>query len=201
MPHGQAYTAVSILKKLQEKSIDPKQLTAHQRKLCIRYFMDDQPEVTIAQMAKYLGINHSTISRIKNQIIRQDGWIVDKIDQRLWMTKIIRTGETVMTKLWQQVEKADNSKAKVSSLMGVHKVLMDITDKLMDMGYLERKPIEIEGRLTLLDIIKIANEKNPRSFIQRQIENLQQPASSGSASNGSSNGSHAGNGNGVAEVH
>ena len=149
MAQGQAKSATFLLRQIRENKLDAKRLTTHQRRLCIRYLLEEEPGTSEYAMAELLGTSRSAVNRYKNQIVEQDGWIVDKLDVRLYATNLIRRYNIWIVKLEQK-----RLWDKAASL------LKDLTDLLMELGVLRRAPMPInmsaEGQITLQEIVKRA---------------------------------------------
>lgn len=150
MAQGQAKSATFLLKLIREKQLDAKQLTTHQRRLCLRYLLEEEPGLSEYELADLLGTSRAAINRYKHQIIEQDGWIVDRLDTRLYAANLIRRFHIWVTKLEQK-----GAWAKAASLQ------KDLTEMLLELGVLkgtvhamtERSP---QAQITFLEIVKLA---------------------------------------------
>jgi len=158
MSQGQAKSPTFLIKQIESKAIEPKSLTSHQRKICVRYFIDEKPEVTEHQMAEFLGTSRASISRYKKQVIRQDGWIVDKLDPRLYMVHLCRITQTRINKISQAAVNDPKLWEKA------HNLEMELCEKLMDLGFLSRlnnddpDNLNSQKEFTLQEILKLASE-------------------------------------------
>ncbi|MBI4244522.1 MAG: helix-turn-helix domain-containing protein [Planctomycetes bacterium] len=145
MAQGQAKSPVFLLGKIREKVIDPKALTQHQRKICIRHLLEEEPGLSEYQMAALLGVPRSTVNRYKHEILRQDGWVVDQLDVRLYSTNLIRKHSIWISKLEQQ-----QSWYKAASL------LKSFTEQLIDLGVLVRVDPSADQRMTIQEFLRKA---------------------------------------------
>lgn len=153
MALGHAKSATFLLEQIASRKLDAHELTPHQRKLCLRLLLDEKPEATERQIAQLLGTSHSAIARYKHQIIDQDKWIVDKMDPR-WYACHLRQATRARIKKLEQKEKWE----------AAHKLEMDLADKLMELGILDKAPVKFEGQVTLLELYQLANRRQEGSY-------------------------------------
>lgn len=142
---GQAKSAIFLLRSIQQKTLDPKTLTPHQKRVCIRYFLEEQPGMTQEQMGEVLATPQSWVSRFMSQIKRQDGWIVDRLDPRSEGADYIRATRARIKKL-EQKEKWESA----------HRLHTEMLETLMEMGLLHRAPVEVKGEVSFKEIVKLA---------------------------------------------
>ena len=152
-----------ILQQLQLRRIEPKQLTRHQRKLCVRFFMDEHPGMGEQQVGKIIGTSHSQVSRLRQEVIWQDAWKVEQIDYKRYASELIRTYHTVLGKLManaERLEQASEPRRFQAAVVWekVGQTFKTMTDQLMELGILKRAPIEFKGQITLLELLNRARE-------------------------------------------
>lgn len=166
MESGKASSATFWLRQIKEKRLNPKNLTTHQRRLCVRHFMDSNPELSQRQMAEILGTTHPSVARYINDIIKQDVRIVqfDPYEHAVDLKK--RTAARI-NKVHMLAHKLETQAIPDHFHAGVlwqkaHEMEMDYIEKLQDLGVLPKiaTPIEIKGSveatLTLQEIVKLA---------------------------------------------
>ena len=137
--------ASRILKLISEDKLDAKQLTTHQRRICVR-FMLHEGKWTQSEIADILGVHRSQIVRDKCKIRKQDSWMLNEIDERQFATDLMRVAELASARLFRKgLEKY------------AWQVQRECLESLQSLGYLEKKPIEVKGHLTLLEVLNFAN--------------------------------------------
>ena len=151
MAQGQAKSAVFLLRGIKDKTVEASRLTTHQRRLCIRHLLDEQPELSQGQIAHILATSRQSVGRYINQVHEQDKWIVKKNDPYAWAARLVRNADVSMTKLRQQ-----------GKWFLAHKVEMDLTAELRELGVLPKIATPIKHELgegaahTLQEIVKRA---------------------------------------------
>ena len=137
--------ATWILRQIAEKKIDATILTAHQRRICVRYMLHER-KWTQAQIAEILMVHPFTIHRDKKEILEQNSWILDEIDTRAFALELIATAEAASAKLF--------SKGREKDAWTVQK---ECVEALQNLGYVKRAPVEFKGHLSLLEILNFGN--------------------------------------------
>lgn len=184
MANDRLKSAEFLLKQIQAKTLKPESLTRHQRKLCVRYFMDEHPQTTERQMGRVLELSHSTVSKMKKEILWQDGWLVEQLDYKSYASNLIRTTNTVITKLIQNavaLEGGSRPHPFYASAVWqkVSNVMNELTNQLLELGVLRRAPLEFKGQMTLLELLnrvrdqrarRLAEASAPSQSGQRQTE-------------------------------
>jgi len=148
-------SAVFLLKQLSEKTISPQQLSTHQRRICVRFMLQERKHSS-HEMAAILQIHSVTVRRYTQQILEQNSWMLDDIDERKIAVDIIQSADVACARLFRKGREKDAFTIK-----------KDAIELLQSLGYLKRKPIEVEANLTLLEIIKLAHantETNQETF-------------------------------------
>lgn len=135
-----------LLGMILEKKLWPEQLTTHQRRVCVRQMLHER-KWTVTEIADILGVHRVTVSRDKNLIMTQDAWILDEIDTRKVAVRAIQDAEWVSAHLFREGRLKDG--------WAVRKELIEI---LQGLGYVQQKPKEIRGQISLLDILNSESE-------------------------------------------
>lgn len=144
-------SATTILKLLASKSLTKEQLNKHQRRICVRYMLHEG-KWTQQEMAEILGAHRTQIARDKAKIKEQDAMALDGIDERSFALDIIKLNEIAVARL---LRKGKEFEAVI--------VQDKCLKSLQSLGYLERKPIEVKGHLTLLEVLNFASRNgNPQ---------------------------------------
>lgn len=144
-------SAPFLLGLIAKQKIEPQQLTKHQRRVCVRYLLQDMKH-TQTEIATILKTTCATVTRDKQQIIKQNAWYVDDIDEKKWVVDLIQTAEVAAARLFRN---------------GKHKEAFDVKVKCIEMlqslGYITKKPLEVDltAQLSFQELLKHASEIKP----------------------------------------
>ena len=133
-----------LLKLISEQKLEPKQLTTHQRRICVRFLLQ-QGSYTQFEIAQILHIPEVYVYRDKKKIQEQNQWMLDDLDERRIAVDIIQTAERSIARL-----------SKASKQKEAWTVAREMVEVLQTLGYLKRAPIEFKGQVTLEEILKLA---------------------------------------------
>ncbi len=138
-------SAIFFLKKISDKQLEPKQLTRHQRRLCVRYLLTERKH-TQQEIASILGVVESVITNDKRKIMEQNVWMVDNIDERQVAVDLAITADVASARLFRKGKEKE-----------AFDVMRQAVDVLQSLGYLKRTAIEIKGEVSIQEILKLAN--------------------------------------------
>ncbi len=139
-----ASSATFYLSQISKNLIDPKQLTRHQRRICVRYLLNDRKH-TQQEIAAILGVAESQISRDKRRIMEQNAWMAENIDERQVAVELARAGEAATARLFRKGKEKEAFEVQAKTI-----------DVLQSLGYLKRAPVELKGLLSIQEILKLA---------------------------------------------
>ena len=148
-PQKTSQSAIFLLKQLHAQAIDPKKLTRRQRELCVRHLIMEY-RYSQQQIGDIVGCTRESVSRIKSRLLEQDSWMLTSLDERKIAVDLMQKAEMCFTRLVKQ------EKYREAWVVTKEKI-----EALQSLGYIYKKPLELEGQITLLDILKNAN--SPRS--------------------------------------
>ena len=136
-----------LLRQLSEKRLIPKDLTSHQRILCIQYMWREQ-KWTQSEMGEILGVHQTAVSRVVIRLRQHSAHMLDAIDQRAVAVELINCAEAVCSKL-MRAGKED----------AAWKVRKELVESLQTLGFISKEPIRLEGslKLSLREVIELAN--------------------------------------------
>lgn len=136
-----------IYRQLQEKRMVAKELTNHQRVLCVQYMLHEK-KWTRLEIADVLSIHRHTVSSIERRLLHHAATALDMIDQRSVAIGLVNTAEVACARLMR----AGNDAA-------AWKIEKELIEMLQTLGFISKEPIRIEGnlRLTLREVIELAN--------------------------------------------
>lgn len=169
---GEPTTLNWMLNGIKDKKIDPKTLSVHQRKILVRYFLTEHMEMSYRQIAELCGTSHTWITRYRQSMLQQDGWVVDQLDVRAYAVHLIQSTKWTVLALRK---KGEAEKAQ--------KIEFQLAQTLMELGYLPKAPIQVKNAtgMTLWDIL-MESQKAPKDIDAKLIEET--TADEGAGSNG-----------------
>lgn len=150
-------SAVFLLEQIQKKALQPEQLTKHHKKICVRYLLSDK-KYSMLEIGTLMKIPTSTLYRYRDEIRLQNEYMLSDLDERKLALEWIEAGETACARLFRKGKEKD-----------AIEVLTRMMEALQSLGYVKRKPIEIEGDVTLEEILKRGKEK--RTELPRYSDN------------------------------
>lgn len=171
-------SAIFLLQQIQSKALDPKKMTRRQREVCVRHLLNEY-KYSQQEIAGIVGCVRETVSHIRSRILKQDSWMLDDVDERKIAVDLMQKAEMCFTKLVK--------KEKYKEAWNVEKEKVEV---LQSLGYVTHEPIKIEGQITLLELLKRANQQPAGQFIsdsQRRRFETEEELAAGNG-NGSSHG-------------
>lgn len=156
---GEPTTLNWLLNGIKNKTVDPKKLSVHQRKILVRYFLTEHMEMSYRQIAEICGTSHTWITRYRQSMLQQDGWVVDQLDVRAYAVHLIQSTKWTVLALRK---KGEAEKAQ--------KIEFQLAQTLMEMGYLPKAPIQLKYAtgMTLWDILA-ESQKAPKDIDAKLI--------------------------------
>lgn len=144
-------SAPFLLGLISKQKVDPTQLTTHQRRICVRYLLQDMKH-TQTEIAVILKTTCATVTRDKQQIIKQNSWYVDDIDEKKWVVDLIQTAEVASARLFRGGKPKEGFDVKVKCI-----------EMLQSLGYITKKPLEVDltAQLSFQELLKRASEIKP----------------------------------------
>ncbi len=171
---GEPTTLNFLLNGIKNKTIDPKKLSIHQRKILVRYFLQEHMEMPYSQISELTGSAPNWVSRYRNRMLQEDGWVVDQLDVRAYAVHLITTTKWSVLKLRQ--------KGKIEQ---AQKIEFQLVEVLMELGYLPKAPIQIKNAtgMTLWDILMEA-QKAPIKELNGKLIEQEEGTHEGAGGNG-----------------
>lgn len=142
-------SAPYLLKLISEQKLNPRALSTHQRRICVRFLLQSRNHTQL-EIANILHVPESYVSRDKKKIQQQNEWMMDEVDERRMALEIMMAAHTASPRLFRKGKEKE-----------AVEVLRIAVDTLQTLGYLKRAPIEFKGQLTLQEILKLANGPDP----------------------------------------
>ncbi len=140
-----------LLEQLNTGRLDAKQLTIHQRRICVAHLLYERT-CTSYEIAKRLKIHPVTVRRYIQKIKKENLWMLDSVDARSMVLDLIQTAEVVQARLFNLERYKD-----------AWNVLRELVEILLSLGYLKPKQSSVEENLTIQEMLKLVSESEYRS--------------------------------------
>ena len=151
---GPLQSATFLLKSISNKQLEPSQLTPHQRRLCVRYLLHDMKH-TCVEISEILKVHPVTVRKDKQKILKQDTWVLDDLCEiKNVAASAVGVAERAITNLFKQNKNKDAWVVK-----------RELIEMLQSLGYIERKPMELNANLTLLEMLKLAADPKDEKLL------------------------------------
>ncbi len=149
-----AGNVVDILKKIRERSLDPKEISVSDRRVCVAYLrLEGYTQEEIAQIFK---VHRQTIIRDEKANRREAAKLVDDIDVKSVAGNLI---------VWAGHLAAKALREKDYGL--AWKIQRDLISDLQSLGYLPRSPEQYHVQIgTFVDLVQLATKKVDAEVIE-----------------------------------
>lgn len=179
-------TAVFLLQCIKDGKIKKEQLTKRQRLICAMYLLAEQ-KWTHQEIGNIIGVHYVTVGRYAQEIRRVNKFILNDIEEHSWAVGLIQTAETAAANLFRAGRQRDAWAVK-----------KELTETLQSLGFLKRKPIEIEGKMSFKALMEMVHsettegsEDDRRTIDVERPSGLPAPETNGNGLKGNGqNGSH-----------
>lgn len=144
-------SAPFLLNLISKQQIDPKQLTKHQRRICVRFLIQDMKH-TQAEIGAIMKVTQATVSRDRKLIVKQNMWYLDDLDERKFVVELIQTAEVASARLFRGGKNKEAFDVKVK-----------LVEMLQSLGYITKKPLEVDltAQMSFQELLKRASEIKP----------------------------------------
>lgn len=139
--------AVFILKLLSNGKMEKKSLTSRQRYICAVYLMYEQ-KYTHQEIANILGLHRVTVHQYSQRMHRDEAFSLDTLTARMVAISAIQKAEVASARLFRKGEEKD-----------AVELYFKLIDKLQSLGFLPKKPLEIEGKMSFVKLMEIVNSE------------------------------------------
>ena len=139
--------ASEILLKIQNKVLNPEELTAEQRRVCVRFLIQDR-KMTKLEMAEVLHVSRETIYQDKKALEKNDSGVSLMIDEIEIVNDLVSIAECAVWRLFRKGKEKD-----------AFDVYDKFVDRLQSLGYVKRvaQEFNLKGQISLLEVFGIVN--------------------------------------------
>lgn len=149
-----ARNVVDILKRIRERSLNPKEISIFDRRLCVAYLRHEG--YTQEEIAQVFGVSRQTIIRDEKAIRRELAKLVDEIDVKSYAGELIASARHIKAKALRKKE--------YSLAWNIERGLLS---DLQSLGYLPRSPEKHQVQVgTFLDLVQMATKQVDSTVIE-----------------------------------
>ena len=154
-----AGNVVDILKRIRERSLDPKEISISDRRVCIAYLrLEGYTQEEIAQIFK---ISRQTIIRDEKANRQEAAKLVDEIDVKSIAGDLIISASHLAAKALREKDYGLAWRIKT-----------ELIGKLQSLGYLPRSPEQYHVQIgTFVDLVQLAMKKVDAEVIEPGVDN------------------------------
>lgn len=154
-----AGNVVDILKRIRERSLDPKEISIPDRRVCVAYLrLEGYTQEEIAEIFK---INRQTIIRDEKANRQEAARLVDEIDVKSVAGDLIISASHLSAKALREKDYGLAWRIKT-----------ELIDKLQSLGYLPRSPEKHHVQVgTFLDLVQLASTQVDAEVIEPEANN------------------------------
>ena len=154
-----ASNVVDILKRIREQSLNPKEISTSDRRVCVAYLRLEG--YTQEEIAEIFRVSRQTIIRDEKANRRDAARLVDDIDVKSVAGSLIA---------WARHLAAKALREKNYAL--AWKIQRDLVSDLQSLGYLPRSPEQYHVQIgTFLDLVQLAKTKVDAEVIEPESNN------------------------------
>jgi Fe2+ or Zn2+ uptake regulation protein len=119
----------NLIKAIEDKKVKPSQLTTHQRRLIVKYYLEEQSHISNRTIANLIGVSDTHISRMKREVLKKSAWEIEEIDVKILAVSLKKKKEE-----YQRLarEKGDTKLA--------WDIEMDYIEKMQSLGFIFEMP-------------------------------------------------------------
>ena len=125
-------SAVRILKGLEDGLIKKEDLTSHQRKVVVKFYLEELSHTSNRAIAEKIGISDMQVGRIKKFLLRHSVWEIEDVDVKM-----------VAVTLSKKKEEYQRKAAKDGDTALAWRIECDFVEKLAALGFIKLQPARV----------------------------------------------------------
>lgn len=129
----QKLTPLRLIEALDTKVIKPENLSAHQRKVLVKYFMENQSDITNAVLGQMIGITDGQVGRLKKELIKRAVWEIEEIDIKMLAAALLKKKQEYQKKA-----------AKAGNYSLAWQIEKDYIEKMQELGFVYKAPAVVD---------------------------------------------------------
>lgn len=127
--------AVFLINLLQKQTLRPDQLSSHQRKVIVKYFMEEQSNFSNVEIGELVGVTNVHVSRLKRELLRNSLWEIEALDVEMLAVSLKKKKDELQRRAMQISPSPD--------LALVWKIENDFIEKMCEMGFIKLQPARL----------------------------------------------------------
>jgi hypothetical protein len=118
---------VELIKLLQNKKVKPENLSYRERRQIIKYFLEEQSEVSNSQIGELIGTTGQNVGQVKKTLLKAAAWEIDELDVKALAVSLKRRKEEYQRKA-----------AKDHNYSLAWKIEIDFIEKMQSLGFIRK---------------------------------------------------------------
>jgi len=123
---------VELIELLQKKKVKAEDLSYRQRRRIIKYFLEEQSEVSNTQIGELIGTTGQNVGQVKKHLLKEAAWEIDELDVK-----------SLAVSLKKKKEEYQRKAAKDHNYSLAWKIEMDYIEKMQSLGFIHKEPENI----------------------------------------------------------
>jgi len=126
-----------LIEALQNKKIKAEDLTSHERKKIVFYFLENQSDESNVAIGRLLGITSQAVGYLKKQLLKQSAWEIEDIDIKM-----------LAVSLKKKKEEYQRKAVAGKDVRLAWQIEIDYIEKMQSLGFVYKAPEKIQGNFT-----------------------------------------------------
>lgn len=84
------FHVLKLIKRLDSGKVKPKELTSHQRRVVVKYFLEERSDVSDLKIGELIGVTGQAVRWIKRKLIDEAFWQIEELDIKRLATSLLR---------------------------------------------------------------------------------------------------------------
>ena len=118
---------VELIELLQKKKVNPESLSYRERRKVIKYFLEEQSEVSNTQIGELIGTTGQNVGQVKKTLLKEAAWEIDELDIK-----------ALAVSLKKRKEEYQRKAAKDQNYSLAWKIEMDFIEKMQSLGFIRK---------------------------------------------------------------
>ena len=136
---------LKLIEALQKNKFSPQDLTLHQRKKIILYFLEEQSSESNRAIGRLIGISGQAVGQQKNSLLKNSAWEIEDINVKI-----------VAVSLKKKKEEYQRRAMKKDDIRLAWQMEIDYIEKMQSLGFIYEAPKKIQGEFkTTLSMVNL----------------------------------------------
>lgn len=131
---------VSLITGLSSEEIDKENLSPHQRKVIVKYYLENESQTSNVFIARLIGVSDVHVSRIKRQLLEDSAFEIERLD-------VVRMAVSLKKKKEEYQRKASED----GNYNLAWKIELDYIQAMQELGFVYKAPTRLEVKTERAD--------------------------------------------------